>query len=322
MSREPHFSVPGSYPCFLPPELDAKVTQNIERFALNFESFRQKNDLYLNFMKMKPGNQNGIENPKSSKIDQFELIQHAEHKSNQRSSANALSKMLPGPQENGKQQSRKQSYLSAFERGEDYISLSQHKNFSGLSQPQSCSQQINSHIPAASLFSQIVNNVGQQNKLVSTNAPSVLNDLRLETRETPNAAVVRQLSDFVIKPNSFFDVEILFKSFDQQYRQNHPIQESLSNSFAACTPQRKVRVFEQMSHLADELSNEQLSSFLVFVMAFGNDFLFLSVLSRVVRRPGASFSGAAVEEATRKATNVYRSRRAQFLLINFINKLC
>lgn len=322
MSKDPPSKARGSYPCFLPPELDAKVTKNIDKFERNFESFRQKNDLYLNFMKLKPGDRSTANNVDSLKVDLIEPIQHLEHKSNQRSSANALSKLLPGVHENRKQQSHKPSYLSAFERGEDYVSLSQHKNFSNLSQHQSSSQQINSHIPAASLFSQIGHNPGQQNRLVSTKEPSMQNELRLGVNASSERMVLRQLSEFVIRADSSFDVELLFKNFDLQYRKSHPTQDSLSQSFALCTPQRKARVFEQMGIMADELSNEQLSSFLVFTIAFGNDFLLLSVLSRVIRRPGASFSITAVEEATRKAASIYRSRRAQFLLINFINKLC
>lgn len=301
-------------PRFLPPEVDAKVNENLLRFAANFESFRVKNTDYISSIRNKAS---AAALPPEPIKGQSERPPKMEVRGSQKMSVN----------------SPPQPSIPARPNFEPV------NNFNPRSVVPNPFEKSVAPLPPTPLKSVHGVNIGSSQGIVSVPVPAPhpiishqpcplqlppappaqAQPLPSSSRAYPH--LTSNLREMTVTPNGPFDPHELFLQFDAQYRGSVPIDTHLPASFARCPPNRKARIFSQIGQLASEITDPQIEPFLFFVSAFENDFLLLSALSRLLKRPGLSLSQHWVGELGAKLARLHRSRRVQLLLINFINKL-
>jgi hypothetical protein len=285
---------------FLPPEIDWALNENISKFAIDFESFRAKNNEYVGFFGSKsnyrgqPSDNGPNQSDRPSRIDRIERVDL--QSDNRVKTPHIVLQKSPEPYVGGKSVS---VASNPFEKPEMPLPAVKVKV---LKKPLANPLPVHSY--PFSPHSVSVSPTG------ISKPPCPLRD-----------EAIKELLRFSIIPNKPFDPRLLFRDFFSRYQPHHPLPITLANSFSQCPLLQRANIFQAISALACEVDDSQVEALLVFVGAFENDFLFLSVLKRILRRPFLRVSGAQLTQIAENLNRICASRRLQILLISFINKL-
>lgn len=297
----PRPTPPGRPGRFVPPELERSINENISKFAINFESFRAKNNEYVGFFgsKSNQGGQRSEQGPNQSDrpsgIDRGDRADRADFRNEGRVATPQL--VIQRPPE---------LYL-----GGNSVSITSNP-FEKQEVP----------LPAVKKLKQpLVNpSSGPHYPSPMQHLPFTSNGLS-KPPTNPRDEAIKNLLRYSIIPDQPFDARAVFRDFSHRYHSPNPHPASLAESFSLSPPFQRAKIFREVSSLAAEVEDARVEALLVFVAALGNDFLLLSVLRRLLDRPFLRLSAAQVAQVAENLNRICSSRRIQILLISFINKL-